>query len=468
MCAFLDRDYLFDDQRGRELFEAYGRDLPIIDYHNHLPVQEVAEDKAYENITQVWLGGDHYKWRAMRNLGIDEAYITGDKSDFEKFEAYLSCLPLLIGNPLYHWSTMEMDRYFGIKDVLNKANARSIYDRCNELLKKETARSLLKKMKVQVIGTTDHPLDDLRWHDAIAAQPEIGIKAVPTFRPDDYVNLEKPAYPAAIKRMEETLGQEVGDFKTLRTILVERLHYFIEHGCRAADHGLDRFVYEPADEAKAEVVMQKRLAGETVTEAEQGVYKATLLKAFCEVYSEHDMVMQIHFGCYRNANTPAFEKLGPDTGYDAINATTGVDRVGPFLDELVQSGCMPKTILYSLNPLDDSVLDVLASCYRASRGGAPCKHGAAWWFNDTKEGIESHMASYASHLPIGGFLGMLTDSRSFLSFARHEYFRRLACNYIGKRVEAGEYPDDEEALAELVRRLCVYNTADYFGIPVNE
>lgn len=412
MKNFMDEDFLLQTETAKKLFNSYAKDLPIIDYHCHIIPKEIAEDKRYENITQVWLYGDHYKWRAMRCCGVAEEFITGNASDFDKFKAYAEVMPMLIGNPLYHWTHLELQRYFDVKTPLTGDTAKEIYDLCNKKLKTMSARSIIKASGVQVICTTDDPDDSLEFHQKIAADSSFDCKVLPTFRPDRLLKNEANMPKA-----------------DLLAHIEKRLDFFMENGCKLADHGLSTF----SDDY-------------------------SLLFEVAKLYKERGITMQLHFGALRNANSNMFNKIGADTGFDCIGDSKNADGLMAFLDGLDKLNKLPKTIIYSLNPNDNAMLDALSSCYRN------VKHGAAWWFNDTKAGMEAHIKQLADITPLGEFLGMLTDSRSFLSYTRHEYFRRIYCNMLGNMVENGEYPNDEKSLEALVKRISYINARDFLGL----
>ncbi len=463
MRAFMDQDFLLSTDTAKWLYHDVAENMPIIDYHCHINPQEIAEDRKFDNITQVWLGGDHYKWRTMRFNGTAEPAVTGDADDREKFRAFASVMPSLIGNPLYHWSHLELQRVFGITEPLTPENADEIFDRCNEVLKDYSARQLMEKFNVKAICTTDDPIDDLHWHDQIAADTTFDIQVRPAFRPDKAINVEKPEFAAYIRSLSAVVGRELDSAEAVAQALCERVDYFAAHGCLCADHGLDYCMYAEPDSAVANKAFAKAMAGEQPSKAEADAYKTLVTIVCAKKYTEKNWVMQIHFGCLRNNNKPQFAKLGPDTGYDAINSASGVENVAPLLNAFAENDGLPKVILYSLNPSDNTALVTIAACFQGEGSVAKVQQGSAWWFNDHRPGMREQLTQLAAASVLGRFVGMLTDSRSFLSYPRHEYFRRVLCELIGEWVESGQYPNDKKYLTKLVEDLCYNNTNAYFG-----
>ncbi len=464
MRTFMDQDFLLQSQAAKTLFHEYASKLPVIDYHCHINPAEIAQDKRYKTITEVWLGGDHYKWRLMRSNGADENCVTGDASDYDKFYAYACALPRAIGHPLYHWSHLELQRYFGITEPLTADSAKNIFDRCNEMLARPdmSVRGLIKQSNVKVICTTDDPADALEFHDAIAKDKDFDVKVLPATRPDKAINVEKPDFAQYIERLSKAVGYAIPDLKTLKQALSDRLAYFAKHGATVSDHALESCVYAPVSDAHAEEIFSAAIAGNPITQEQAEGYKTNLLLYLGREYYKNGFVMQLHFGCKRDNNTRMYERLGPDTGYDAIFQNTRLDKLSNFLNALETDGCLPKTILYSLNPQDNEGIISLIGCFQGESAGK-IQHGSAWWFNDTKEGMQNQLSALAQGGILGNFVGMLTDSRSFLSYTRHEYFRRILCNFLGSLVENGEYPDDMGYLGKLVGDICYYNALHYFG-----
>ena len=463
MKAFMDQEFLLSTDTAKKLYHDVAEKMPIIDYHCHIPPQEIAEDRKFDTITQVWLGADHYKWRLMRAAGVPEELVTGKGDDREKFRAFAATMPQLIGNPIYHWSHLELQRVFGVYEPLTAENADEIYDRCNEVLKGYSARSLMEKFDVKAICTTDDPIDDLRWHKMIAQDQSFAIKVLPTFRPDKAINIEKPGFEAYIKRLGEVVGRELKSAEDVAGALAERIDYFYSVGCMVADHGMDYCAYAAPDSAAANEAFAIAMSGQCPDKALGDAYKTLVTIACAKKYSEHNMAMQIHFGCLRNNNKPQFAKLGPDIGCDAVNSQSGVENVAPLLNAFVENEALPKVVLYSLNPNDNTPLITIMGCFQGGGVAGKLQHGTAWWVNDNLPGMRQQMTDLAANGVLGRFIGMLTDSRSFLSYTRHEYFRRILCELMGEWVESGQYPNDEKQLSKLVADLCYNNTNAYFG-----
>ena len=467
MKPFMDKDFLLRNDTARTLYHQHAARMPIIDYHCHINPAEIAEDRHFSTITQVWLGGDHYKWRAMRSVGVPERCITGDASDEEKFHAWAATLPQLAGNPLYHWTHLELQRYFDIYEPLSAKNAAEVYAKCNDVLARSdmSARGIMAKSHVELICTTDDPIDDLRHHLAIAADPACLSAVLPTFRPDKALRPDKPDFGAYIQKLEAAAGMTIDTVDDLRQALLRRIDFFHSVGCRVADHGLDKIVCRTASEDVLNVILLKGREGTPVSVQESEAFQTALLRTCAKAYAEKDWAMQLHFGCVRNASSTMFAKLGPDTGYDTINDEGFTAPVlARLLDLLEQDGALPRTILYSLNPTDNAVIATVMGAFQTN-ASVPGKiqMGSAWWFNDHKKGMEQQLTDLMSMGAVGPFVGMLTDSRSFLSYTRHEYFRRILCNLLGTMAEEGEYPLDMELLGELVENISYRNTRNYFG-----
>lgn len=460
MYKFMNEDFLLKTETARTLFHQYGEKQPIVDFHNHLIPREIYEDKTYGNLTEVWLGGDHYKWRAMRANGVPERLITGDGAPYEKFLAWADTVQNCIGNPLYHWTHLELQRYFGITEPLSPKTAKTIWDICNEKLRTPaySARNLLKMQGVEVLCTTDDPADDLQWHKKLAEEG-FDIRVLPTFRPGSALDIEKESFSAYLERLGSPKSLE-----ELLSALEARLDYFVEAGCRVTDHSLEGDFYLHADEKTADGIFQKRLAGETLTDAELAQYKGYVLTTLGRAYARRGLVMQLHIGALRNNSTRMFRKLGADTGLDSLHDFDYAPQLSALLDAMDQSDELPKTILYCLNPKDLPMLAAMAGNYQGNEMGIKGKVqlGSAWWFCDHKNGMELQLRSLADVGVLPTFVGMLTDSRSFLSFPRHEYFRRILCNLIGEWVENGEYPADLTFLDQVVENICCQNAKTYF------
>ncbi len=463
MKAFLNEDFLLQSHTASELYHDYASKMPIIDYHCHINPAEIAQNRQFENITQLWLGGDHYKWRLIRANGTDERLITGDSSDYEKFFEFTKALPKAIGNPLYHWTHLELRRYFDCDLVINPDTAQEIWTHGNARLKDDSLRvqGIIKSSNVEVIATTDDPVDSLEHHAALKENSSLKVKVAPSFRPDKAMNCEKSGFSEYILALGKAAEKTIQCLDDLFDALENRIQFFNKMGCRASDHGLDFVPFQQGTKSEAESVFKRALAGETLSEADVLLYKTTVLQFLGRQYNKLGWVMQLHYGAIRSINTLMLNKLGPDTGYDAISSRDCSLSIAQFLDSLSKSGDLPKTILYSLNPNDDAMLAVMTGCFQKDYP-SKLQHGSAWWFNDTKHGMEQQIVNLSSRAVLGNFVGMLTDSRSFLSYTRHEYFRRILCNLIGSWVENGEYPWDKAALGKMVQDISYNNAKAYF------
>ena len=469
MKAFLDDDFLLTTPTARRLYQV-ARSMPILDYHCHLDPKEIAQDRRFENITQVWLGGDHYKWRLMRANGVDEAYITGDAPDREKFQKWAETLELAIGNPLYHWSHLELRRYFGYEGVLNGDTAQEVWELCNQKLQEPgmSARNLIANSGVTLVCTTDDPADSLEWHQQLAQDSSFPVKVLPAWRPDAAMGLERPEYLDYLQRLGQAAGVEIRTYGDLKEALLSRMAFFDKMGCRASDHALTVAVCQPASEEELERVFQKRLEGEPLTQEELAAFQTGFLRFVAGEYKRLGWVMQLHYGCRRNNNTRMFHKLGRDTGYDAVLQGTPSLEVAAFLDLLASQDALPRMVLYSLNPNDDEGLNSVIGCFQDGTPLGRIQQGSAWWFNDHKAGMVKQLTAFANGGLLGNFIGMLTDSRSFLSYPRHEYFRRILCELLGAWVENGEYPADWKVLEKMVRGVCYNNAVEFFGFPLEK
>lgn len=466
MKKFLDEDFLLQTKTAKTLYNNYAKNQPIVDYHCHVSPQEIYEDKSFENITQMWLYGDHYKWRFMRANAIDEKYITGDASDYDKFCKFAEVLSRGIGNPMYHWCHLELKRFFGYDGVLNSKTADTVWNFCNEKLKKGdlTVRNLITKSNVTFIGTTDDPTDSLIYHEKIKEDKSFKVTVAPSFRPDKAVNIDKAGFKEYILKLSDVCGFKITSVKDVKKALADRVAFFDKHGCKSSDHGVDYMPFEMASEEEIEKTFEKAMNGEKVSQKEADAYKTALIVECGKLYHKYNWVMQWHYNCLRNPNTAKFNTLGPDTGYDSVNGVACAGAVAKMLDELEKTDELPKTVVYSLNPNDNEMLDSIVGAFQDSSCLSKVQHGCAWWFNDTKPGIEKQLISYASIGVLGNFIGMLTDSRSFLSYTRHEYFRRILCNIIGNWIENGEYDDDIETVGKLVSDISYNNAVKYFNI----
>jgi len=470
MKAFMDKDFLLSTPTAQTLFHEYAEKTPVLDYHCHINPKEIAEDRKFENITQVWLGGDHYKWRFMRSNGVDEHFITGDASDKEKFMKWAEVLGKAIGNPLYHWSHLELQRYFGYYGTLNKNTAEEVWNICNAKLAEPSmsVRNIIKQSNVTLICTTDDPVDSLEWHAKIAADDSFDVQVLPAWRPDKAMNIEKPEYLDYLATLSDVSGIKVTSFATLKAALQNRMDFFASMGCNVSDHALEYVMYYPATEEEVEAIFAKRFAGEKVTREEELTFKTAFMVFVGKEYNKRNWVMQLHYGCKRDNNRLMYEKLGPDTGYDCINNYAPSAQMADFLNALIETNELPKTIIYSLNPNDNQAIGTILGCFQDSTAVAKIQQGSAWWFNDHKIGMRDQMLSLANLGNLSGFVGMLTDSRSFLSYTRHEYFRRIMCELIGDLVENGEFPADMDILSEIVTGISYNNAVRYFGFDLKE
>lgn len=463
MKQFLDEDFLLNSKTAFRLYQDYASGLPIIDYHNHLPPDEIASDRRFENITQAWLNGDHYKWRAMRANGVGERFITGTAGDYEKFEKWAETVPYTMGNPLYHWTHLELKNPFGIATLLSPGTARSIYDQTSEKLQSWSTRTLLTHFKVKVVCTTDDPVDDLSHHRRLR-QDGFETKVLPTFRADKVLAIENPvAFNDYLKKLEAASGLSINTWEHLILAVRRRHDYFGEAGCRLSDHGLETFyadAFEPNDVGK---VFLKVRAGREATPDEVSMYKSGCLLALAEMDAEKNWVQQFHIGAIRNNNSRLMKQLGADSGADSIGDWDVARPMSRFFDRLDRSGKLAPTIVYNLNPSFNDVFATMMGNFNDGSIPGKMQYGSAWWFLDQKDGIESQLKTLSNTGLISRFVGMLTDSRSFLSFSRHEYFRRILCNFLGNQVEQGELPNDAKWLGKMVQDICYYNAERYFG-----
>ncbi|MEA4934131.1 MAG: glucuronate isomerase [Lawsonibacter sp.] len=470
MKTFLDSDFLLASQAAKVLYHDYAEKMPIVDYHCHINPADIADDKRYSSITEVWLGGDHYKWRAMRCNGIPERRITGTKDidPYDTFLAWAETLPRCVGNPLYHWTYLELKKYFGITEALTPANCADLYARCNRRLTDPdmTVRGIIAQSNVRLICTTDDPVDDLADHARIAVDPTCTVKVLPAFRPDKAMNIDKPGFADYLTRLAAIVGYEINCFADLRRALLARMDYFQSRGCCVSDHALDHPVYAPATHAELDAILSQGKQGPVYgKQAEQ--FKTAVLLALSEQYHAYGWVMQLHYGCIRNNSSKMFAALGPDTGFDSVSDAGGAQALANLLNAMERGGHLPKMVLYSLNQYDNETIASIAGCFQTDGGcAARIQLGAAWWFNDHKSGMEKQLTDLANLGVLGSFIGMLTDSRSFLSYTRHEYFRRILCNLIGTWVENGEVHADMAVLGQLVQDICYNNAVKFFGFEV--
>lgn len=464
MKKFMDQDFMLNNDTAKKLYHNYSADMPIFDYHCHLSPQMMYEDKPFENITQIFLGGDHYKWRYMRSNGIDESYITGDKSDYEKFKAFCSCLQYAAGNPLYHWTHLELKRYFNVEEVVTEKNSDVIWEKCNKVITetKMSPSTLINQSNVAAICTTDDPIDSLEYHKNIAKKGHIDAKVLPALRPDFLINIDKPTFSGYIKKLEDVSGIKINNYNDLINAAYSRIEFFHEMGCRISDHALDGVPFNI--DYSADDVLKKAINGEKLNSGEIAAYKCETLVRLGKKYKELGWAMQLHIGALRNNNSRMFEKLGADTGFDSIADYSIAADLSALLDTMEKDNNLPKIILYTLNPKDNYVLATMLGNFQSAETAGKIQFGSAWWFNDQRDGMVEQMKALANLGALNKFVGMLTDSRSFLSYTRHEYFRRILCNILGEWVENGEFPQDYDTLGKIVEDISFNNAKKYFEI----
>lgn len=470
MRNFIHDDFMLQSRQAKELYHIYAEEMPIFDYHCHLSPKEIAEDKMYSSITELWLGGDHYKWRALRSNGVGEEFITGSASDEEKFTKWAGTLPYCLGNPLYHWSQLELKRYFGIDTLLGPETSKEVWEKCNEMLKGKafSARSLITRSKVKALCTTDDPADTLEYHEAIAALPDFKTKVLPSFRPDRAINIEAISFSDYIGELGRSAGIEITDYSRLKEALSARIRHFHKVGCRVSDHGLEPPVFEKTSEDEAAGIFGRMLSGQPVSDMDIRKYKTDLMIFLGSEYNRLGWVMQLHIGTLRSLSSRQLKCLGPNTGFDAMGDGSIAIPVAALLDSLDATGQLPKTILYCINPKDNEVLATIIGAFQDGKTPGKIQFGSGWWFNDQKDGMVRQMTALANVGLLSRFVGMLTDSRSFISYTRHEYFRRILCDMLGEWMERGELPDDMELVGGMVRNICYNNAKDYFGIELVE
>ncbi len=467
---FLGDSFLIHSKSALRLYREYAAPQPIFDYHSHLPVREIAENQPFNTITEMWLAHDHYKWRAMRANGVDERFITGDSSDKEKFLAWAETVPRTVGNPLYHWTHMELSHYFGLGDVLlNGDTAEEVYRTCNELLKRDEfrPRSLIDRMNVSVLCTTDDPTDSLEYHRQLQSDEAFPVTVLPTFRPDRSLGIEHPeSFNAWISRLESVAGFDIRDFDSFIQALQKRHDQFHDAGCRASDHGLEEVYTDPYTESEINSIFRKVRRGEVPEKSAVRKFKTCMLAYFAWMNQRRDWVQMLHLGAHRNSNTRFFNWLGPDSGFDSIGDWHHARSLVSFFDRLDQGNILPKTVLFTVDPRNNDLFVSIAGSFQGGTVPGRIQFGPAWWFNDTREGIIDHLNALAGGGLLSRFIGMVTDSRSILSFTRHDYFRRILCNLLGEEVERGEIPDDTELLGGMIRDICYRNAIEYFALSI--
>ena len=465
---FMDKDFLLTTKTAKELYRRGAEKTPIFDWHCHLSPKEIYENKRPADIAELWLSGDHYKWRLMRSCGVSEDYITGTKPNFEKFKAFASCLPYAVGNPMYHWTHLELQRYFGVEETLSEKTAQDIYRRCNEKIRAGgfTPRELIEKSNVRCVCTTDDPADTLEYHKLLQNETDFKCRVLPAFRPDKALGIELPAFIPWIAAMEKAVRREIHTFAELKAALSERMDLFDALGCRASDHAFAYVPYRPATDSEVEKIFKIGLIGGTLTTEETDKYRTALLRFLGAEYAKRGWVMELHIGAMRNNNRRMFERLGPDTGFDSIDDREIAEGLSGLLDALERKGNLPKTVLFTLNPKDNYVLGAMLGNFQSDEIASKIQFGSAWWFNDNYDGMREQMKTLANLGVLGKFVGMVTDSRSFLSYPRHEYFRRILCELIGDWVEEGKYPCDLDFLSQMVADIAFYNAERYFNLDI--
>ena len=465
MRNFMDENFLLSTETAQKLYDAC-KDTPIFDWHCHLQPKEIYENKQPEDIAYLWLAGDHYKWRGMRSCGISEDYITGDKSPYEKFKAWAEAVPNFIGNPLYHWTHLELQSYFDIYEPLSPATCDAIWEKANNKIKAGgfTPRELIEKSNVSYVCTTDDAADTLEYHQLLREDKSFKCKVLPAFRPDKALGIELPGYGEWVMALENVIGSKVEDFTALKKALLSRIEFFKEMGCRASDHAFTYVPYNRATEEELNVIYKKRLAGETLSTAEVDKYKTELMLFLANEYARLGWGMEIHIGAMRNNNGVMFKKLGPDTGYDSVADYEIAVNLSRLLDAMNSEYALPKTVLFTLNPKDNYVLGTMLGNFQNDEAQSKIQFGSAWWFNDNYDGMRQQMQTLMNLGVISKFVGMITDSRSFLSYPRHEYFRRILCELLGDLVEEGKYPCDIEFLSKVVQDISFNNAVRYFGV----
>lgn len=466
MKAFMDRDFMLMNETAKELFHQYAEHAPIIDYHCHLSAKEIYENKPAKNLTELWLAGDHYKWRAMRGNGIPEERITGNADDYDKFMAFAETLPFAIGNPLYHWTHLELQRYFGINEILSPETAPEIWKKTEELLSdgNHTPQYFIQQSNVYALCTTEDPADTLEYHEKLALEKKLDTKILPAYRPDNALSIEKASWKDYIAHLSRVSGIDIADWDSLLQDLKVRMDEFERLGCVASDHGVEALPFLPIGEAKAAEIVEKALQGQSLSENETDGYKTELLLWLGREYAKRSWAMELHMNAMRSCNTRAVEKLGEATGFDSVCDHSLALNLSGFMNELEKTGQLPKMILFSLNDADNMVIATMLGNFHDASVSSKIQMGSAWWFQDHADGMERQMRILANEGILGRFIGMLTDSRSFLSYPRHEYFRRILCNLIGTWVENGQYPGEMKTLGMLVERICYLNAKEYFGI----
>lgn len=464
MNSFITEDFLLQTDFAKSLYHNFAKELPIIDYHNHLSAKDIATNRQFENCTQVWLAGDHYKWRAMRALGINEKYITGNATDEEKFHKWASAVPYTLRNPLYHWTHLELERYFGVKELLTENNAAATYEKTNDLLQQSSHSTLglLQQQNIELLCTTDDPIDSLEYHNSIKSQA-LSPKVLPTFRPDKAFGVgDAVSYNAYLSQLEEVTGNSINDYDALLVALENRVDYFHQNGCRLADYGLEQIYHSTTADFNLDTLFQEVRNGKQLSVAQVQYFAGKVMLELSKMYHKRGWAQQFHVGAIRNNNKRLLTQLGPDTGFDSIGDFSHAVSISGYLNELDSTDQLAKTIIYNLNPADNEMIATMVGNFNDGTIRGKVQYGAAWWFLDQKDGMEKQLNTLSSLGVLSTFVGMLTDSRSFLSFPRHEYFRRILCNLLGNDVVNGELPADEQWLGKIVSDICYHNAVNYF------
>lgn len=469
MKEFMDKDFLLTTETAKKLYHEHAEKMPIIDYHCHLQPKEIYEDKKFRNLAEVWLGagdryGDHYKWRSLRARGYEEDSISGPDDDYKKYLQFVESMPYFVGNPLYHWSHLEMRRYFGIEDIINAKNAKKIWDAANKKLETLTAREMMYRFKVDTVCTTDDPVDSLEWHEKMNQDSTLKVHVRPAFRPDKAINVELSWFESWVQQLSKVVGYPIAELSDLEKALADRIDFFHKMGSRLSDHALDVLHYAPATYDQANAVFHKGMNHQEISEQEQDWYKGYVLVFLGKLYHKYGWVQQYHIGALRNNSKSMLKKIGPDTGFDAIEDQNYMEKLSALLGALDETDELPKTILYCLNPRDNYALTVLAGCFQKEGIKGRVQVGTAWWFLDQQDGMRQNLETLMQVGLVAQSVGMLTDSRSFLAYPRHEYYRRLLCQMLGNLVESGQYPKEElDTLGKIVEDVCYNNAKEYFG-----
>jgi glucuronate isomerase len=463
--TFLHENFLLRTKTAACLYHDYAREMPIIDYHNHLPPQQIAENHSFENLSKIWLYGDHYKWRAMRINGVDESYCTGNKTDVEKFEKWAQTVPFTWRNPLFHWTALELKRYFNVDTLLNKESAHDIYAHCNELLQSPEfkVRALLTKMNVKAVCTTDDPLDSLEFHQSMKMEQNNSFKMLPAFRPDKFILIKNPNFASYVRQLSDLTAIPILKYEDLLAALSERADFFASLGCQLSDHGLEYICADLYTASEVDRIFGKALDGQAITQEESQLYMSSILFDLGCLYHKKGWIQQFHIGAMRNNNLRALKNLGPDTGWDSIGDWSQASSLSKFLARLDEEDRLSKTIIYNLNPADNAVMASMIGNFNDGSVAGKIQYGSGWWFLDQKDGMEQQLNTLSNMGLLSKFVGMLTDSRSFLSFPRHEYFRRILCNIFGNEIEHGELPADIPWAGKIIQDICYHNVREYLG-----